>query len=88
MAKNDGLLLAVKEILFLEWDPIGVKGNDLCRNEYDNYAASIARLLRAGADEFKISARLRQFQEVAMGMSVRDEELHHRVARRLLDLVK
>jgi hypothetical protein len=43
MAKPDRLLLAVREILFREWDPIGVKDDEWCRNEYDSYAPTICR---------------------------------------------
>lgn len=47
------LLEDVKDILFHEWDPIGVNDNPLCRNEYDSYATTIVRYLREGADEKK-----------------------------------
>ena len=87
MPKPDRLLLAVQEILFREWDPIGVNGNELLRNEYDSYAPTICRWLREGVDEHKLAAHLSQLQRVSMGMSVIDEELHRRVARRLLELV-
>lgn len=85
--KASRLLPAVQEILFREWDPIGVHDNELCRNEYDSYATSIVNLLVSGAYEFKLTSRLRDFQRVSMGMTVVDEELHRRVARRLLTLV-
>ncbi len=87
MAKPDRLLLAVQEILFQEWDPIGVNDNELCRNEYDCYATAVFHLLRSGADEFKIAARLSLFRRASMGLPVDDEELDRRVARRLLALV-
>jgi hypothetical protein len=81
------LLPAVKDILFREWDPIGVSDNELCRDEYDSYAPAVVRLLLSGVDERKLAARLSEFQRVGMGMSLVDEELHRRVARRLLGLV-
>jgi hypothetical protein len=46
MAQRDRLLLAVQEVLFREWDPIGINDDDLCRNEYDAYASTICRWLR------------------------------------------
>jgi hypothetical protein len=82
------LLQSVRDILFLEWDPIGVNGNESCRDEYDSYAPTIYRYLREGADERKLAGHLRQLAQVSMGLSVIDEELHRRVARRLLLLVK
>lgn len=86
MAKPDRLLLAVRDVLFREWDPIGVNRNEMCRNEYDSYAPTICRLLREGVDEYKLAKHLSQQQMVSMGMSIIDEELHRRVARRLLEL--
>jgi hypothetical protein len=87
MAKSDPLLLAVQEILFRDWDPIGVNGNELCRNEYDSYAATICRWLRDGVDEYKLVQHLDQLQRVSMGMSVVDDGLNLRVAKRILELV-
>ena len=87
MANSDPLLIQVQEVLFREWDPIGVNHNELCRNEYDSYASTICRCLREGMDEYKLANRLIQLQRVGIGLSVVDEELHHRIARRLRELV-
>ena len=87
MAKHEQLLQSVRDILFLEWDPIGVNHHDLCRDEYDSYAPTISRLLREGVDEHKLTAHLSQLQRINMGMSVVDEDLHRRIAGRLLSLV-
>lgn len=88
MPNPDQLLLAVREMLFREWDPIGVNGNELCRDEYNSYAPTICRLLREGADEHKVANHLSQLQRISMGMSIIDEDLHRWVAWRLLSLVK
>jgi hypothetical protein len=88
MAKSDPRLPIIQEILFQEWDPIGVNGYPQCRDEYDLYAPTILELLRGGADELKIAKVLSDFQRVSMGMSVIDEELHQRVARRLVALTR
>jgi hypothetical protein len=82
------LLPVVKEILFREWDPIGVNGNEACRNEYDGYAPALLRLLLSGADEYKIAARLSELQRVSMGMSLVDDANHQRIARRLIGLLE
>jgi hypothetical protein len=87
MAEPDRLLLAVQHLLFSEWDPIGVNDNELCRDEYDSYAPTICQWLRERVDEYKLANHLSQLQRVTMGMSIIDEELHRRVARRLLELV-
>lgn len=87
MTRHSQLLATVQDVLFREWDPIGVNHNELCRNEYDSYAPTVASLLLAGAVEYKLAAHLSQLQRVAMGMSFSDEEHHHRVARRLRSLL-
>ena len=87
MAKASDLVPVVSDILFREWDPIGVNDETLCRDEYDGYVPAVVQLLLSGADEHKLAARLSQFQRVNMGMSVIDDELHRRVARRLLGLL-
>lgn len=81
------LFPAVAEVLFREWDPIGVNDNELCRDEYDNYVPGIVALLLGGADEYKLASRLSEFARVSMGLSHTNDELHRRVARRLLALV-
>jgi hypothetical protein len=83
---SDPLLLAVREILFREWDPIGVNGYAQCQHEYDSYAPTVCRWLREGVGEHRLSVHLSHIQRVNMGMSVIDEELNSRVARRLLGL--
>jgi hypothetical protein len=88
MAKPNRLLLAIQEVLIREWDPLGVKVNEHCRNEYDSYASSLFRSLRSGADEIKIAAQLGLFQRSSMGLSVLHEELDREVARRLVALAK
>ena len=87
MVKASQLFPTVQEILFREWDPIGVNDNELCQDEYDCYVPTVVQLLLSGADEYKLALRLSEFQRVSMGMSVIDEKLHRRVARRLLGLL-
>jgi len=86
MTKPDTLLLSVQEILLREWDPIGVNTYPQCQDEYDSYAPTICRWLREGVDEYRLAAHLSHLQRVTMGMSVIDDELHRRVARRLIAL--
>jgi hypothetical protein len=88
MIERHRLLVAVQEVLFREWDPIGVNKNELCRDEYASYAPTICRWLHEGVDEYKLANHLAQLQRMAMGMGIVDEESHRRVARRLLELVR
>lgn len=87
MSNSSPLLPVVRELLYREWDPIGVNQHPQCRDEYDGYAPELVRLLLSGADEHKLASRLAEFQRVSMGMSMIDMDLHRRVARRLLLLV-
>ena len=88
MPRCDQLLVSVQEILFREWYPIGVNRHEQCRHEYDSYALTICRWLREGVDESKLARHLSQLQRVSMGMALIDEQLHRRVARRLISVVK
>jgi hypothetical protein len=85
MATAAQLFPAVADVLFREWDPIGVSDNEQCRDEYNGYARALTRLLLEGADEYKLVSRMRDFTR-GMGIS-RPDELHQRIARRLLSLV-
>ncbi len=53
----------LQEILFAEWDPIGLRDmSDAPRDEYDHYAGQIARRLRAGATPDELAAVLDGFR--------------------------
>jgi hypothetical protein len=43
MTKPDSLLIAVREVLFRDGDPIGVNGDQSCQDEYDSYETSAGR---------------------------------------------
>lgn len=55
MVKASRLLLDVQDVLFRDWDPIGVSDYEACRDEYDSYAPELVRLLLDGADEYKLA---------------------------------
>jgi hypothetical protein len=86
--KRKDLWHAVKEVLFREWDPIGVNSNTACSDEYDSYVSAIVRLLQAEADEYKITEHLRSLERVSMGLSSANEERDHRIARKLISLIR
>jgi hypothetical protein len=87
--KQKRLFEAVREVLFRDWDPIGVNDNPHLADEYDDYARSICRLLEAGADEVKLAAHLGRFWTNVMGLSDSEErrERDRIVAQRLRELV-
>ena len=74
----------VDEILWNDWDPIGINdcGPD---DEYQGYVPSIVKLLEGGADEIKITKFLHHHANVSMGLSTKIEA-HKLVAEKLKDL--
>jgi hypothetical protein len=89
MARANHLYQAVREVLFREWDPIGVNTNPLVADEYDSYAPAICRMLAARADEFKEAAHLGRLRTDAMGLPDGKEQRgqDRRVASRVRGLV-
>ena len=88
MAKTNRLLIAVKELLFREWDPLRVNDCDECLTEYDSYAVTIVHLLGADADAYKLTAYLGRFQRESMGLTTLNAERDGRVAQRLRALIE
>lgn len=66
--KEKQLYHSIDEILWRDWDPIGVNGNEECRNEYQSYTPHIFRLVIQDADAFKIAKHLYQLETQSMGM--------------------
>ena len=65
----------LRELLYREWDPIGVKNlAEESTDEYDAYAGQIVRRLRAGADEEELAALLESFRR-DMGLEPADPPL-------------
>ena len=62
--------LQVDEILYHQWDPLGVCGDEVeydCRDEYTMYAKQIAQALLDGETRDQIAQRLFQINTVQMG---------------------
>jgi hypothetical protein len=73
----------LRDLLYREWDPIGVK--DLAEDsadEYEAYAGQLVRRLRAGASEEEVAALLESFRR-EMGLEPADPPLE--MARRIRD---
>lgn len=85
--KKEKLKAKVSEILWNDWDPIGINDSKECRDEYDCYVQSITNLLINGTDLIKLKNRLHQHCNLDMGMN-KDKVVHSNVARKLLDLMK
>ena len=81
--KRDPLLKPVQDLLFDEWDPIGVN-QSAWRDEYDSYAPTLCRYLREGADAYKIAHHLDRL--LNSGDTPAGREHNRRIAQRLLAL--
>ena len=67
-AKDFLLYKKIDDILWFDWDPIGV--NDLApRDEYQSYVPEIFGLVKAKADRQEIASRLHKLETENMGMS-------------------
>ncbi len=58
----------ISQILWEQWDPIGVNDEPQARNEYDGYVSHIFVLLSNGADDVKIAAHFCQLETGSMGL--------------------
>lgn len=67
-AKEFLLYKKIDDILWFDWDPIGV--NDMApRDEYQGYVPEIFGLVKANADRQEIAKRLHKLETENMGMS-------------------
>ena len=79
-----GIYLAIDEILWNDWDPIGV--NNLApRDEYQCYTPEIFRLKMSGAGAEKIAKRLLELEQDTIGIEGGMEHCQ-RVAEKIINL--
>ncbi|MBF8965717.1 hypothetical protein I0P70_20865 [Pontibacter sp. FD36] len=76
------LYKAVDEILWEDWDPIGVNGF-APRDEYQSYVPEIFTMLNEGKDENEIADRLIQIATERMGL-FEDREHCLLIAKKLI----
>jgi hypothetical protein len=58
----------VRVILLNDWDPIGVAGIAQAADEYDHYAAPIARMIAAGSSISELAEHLVRIEIDMMGL--------------------
>jgi hypothetical protein len=63
------LYYAIDEILWKEWDPIGVNDIENARDEYTNYTLDIVRLKINGSNKETIAKYLFKIETTEMGLS-------------------
>ena len=76
----------IDQILFTEWDPIGVhllEGFD-CEGEYDSYLPVIVDMVTAGASLNDIADALYEFEEMIMGENLTCRRRCHIAAAKIL----
>lgn len=64
----DPLSEKIRTVLIADWDPIGVRDVAAARDEYDQYVASIAVLVRAGRTASDLSKYLLEIETETMGL--------------------
>lgn len=90
MKKEDILLYQkIDDILWHDWDPIGLNDNIEIRDEYSGYIPHILKLKLQNADVYKISQHLFRLVTIDMGMGD-DKELIlsdcKRIAQKIVDI--
>ena len=84
MRRDERVRYVVHDILFREWDPIGVNENERISDEYDSYVPKIAQTLDDGTDARQLADHLNNLRRIAMGMSHTDAETDFHIAQRLV----
>jgi len=83
--KNAALFEQIDQILWNDWDPIGVSDSSEATDEYRGYVPHLVKLKLEGADVIKIANHLHHVERVNIGLSgnkTRCEE----IARKINDL--
>lgn len=84
MNVDSHLIRLVHDILFREWDPLGVNADEGAFSEYSRYDVVLLQLLKRGADERRVAEHLLRIQENSLGISPPDPERDKVIALRLL----
>jgi hypothetical protein len=59
----------IDEILWNDWDPIGINDDEIARDEYQTYVPHILLLTMQDADKIKIAGYLHKVETINMGLS-------------------
>jgi len=74
----------IDEILWKDWDPIGVNDIEDIRDEYQSYTAQIFRLTIQGADKTNIAEHLYKIETINMGMKGNKKHCE-KIAQKIID---
>ena len=67
--KQKKLYKAIDEILWKDWDPIGVNDIEDVRDEYQGYTPLILKLVKSKSDSTKIAEKLYEIETELIGLS-------------------
>ena len=74
----------IDEILWKDWDPIGINDIEDIRDEYQNYTPQIFNLVIKRADKIEIADQLYRFETIDMGLT--GNKIHcEEVAQKIID---
>ena len=59
----------IAAVLHDDWDPIGIRDEPACRDEYDEYVGGVYRLLASGASAAEVQRHLQGIERELMGFS-------------------
>ena len=76
---------AIRQIMFRDWDPIGVCG-DLPEDEYDSYIGGVYRILATSRSEDALAQFLAGVERDVLGVSEAPPDHLRALARKLLAL--
>ncbi|MDR6943449.1 hypothetical protein [Mucilaginibacter pocheonensis] len=68
-AKEFLIYRKIDEILWFDWDPIGLSGIDEARGEYERYVPEIFNLKKANSGREQIAMCLHKIETARMGLS-------------------
>lgn len=77
---------AIRRVLLEEWDPIGVRDEIGCADEYYAYVGGVYRLLASGATARDVAEHLARIEEQQMGLGKSSVVALRPVASKLLVL--
>lgn len=80
----DELRLRADEVLYYLWDPIGVSGAPMARDEYSAYASNVVAMLLAGDASNTIADYLGKIRTEHMSLDPNRSD-DEKVAKRLLE---
>jgi hypothetical protein len=83
----DSTALAVNDVLYEHWDPIGLRGTTAPRTEYEGYVPELIALARATNSAEVIAQRLSYLADQIIGAEIGPEFHQLDVARRILAIV-